>query len=1056
MLKIIHSNRLQRLADRLIGQLRERPPGPFEAECILVQNPGMKRWLQQAVARQLGIAAELGFPLPSRFLWDLYQQQFDDPASLSSWDTATLRWRLMRALEDIAGDPRFVAIKPYLEDDPEGIRRWQLAERLAGLFDQYQVYRPEMIQAWLNRETPERGHAAWQAGLMRRLNDEIEEPNRAQLLGQLVERLRAGGNGRLPPRVSLFALSSLSRQHLEVFAALAQRTEVIIYHLNPCQEFWGDIRSRRESLEQQGQAWSESELLASLGAQGREFIDLLYAVAPNAEDDHDFEIPQGDHLLATLQRQILTLEEPPKRKPDDSIRFVSCYSELRELQVLHDQLLQLLAEDDSLQPHDIVVMHPQIDRIAPMIEAVFGQQPSRRRIPWSLSDHHQLETDPLLRLLIDWLGLPQSRFTASEILGWLEQPALQRRYDLNEEDIEGIRFWVRELHIHWARDGRHRASLQLGGSDLYSWKRGLDRLLAAAVISDEVDSFDGLPLPELLPGQDDLRRLGRLRELLDDLWQWRKRLTGSACFEQWQARLNGMVGMLLAPDDEDELRLQPLRELLDETAGQIGQTGFDRPLSAAWMQRFLTDGLRQRQSHHRYLSGGVTFSDLIPMRMLPFRVVCLLGMNDDDFPRREIPKQFDLIASGKHRPGDRSRRDDDRYLFLQALLSAGDVFHVSWVGRDRRDDSKMEPSVVVRQLMDEIERVCGEAAPVREKPLQAFSARNFSEGSFARCWWPDPQAESPGRFARPLETMPHKQTDGTTVDDLKRFFRNPAQYFLQQRLNLRLGIDQDQIEDDETFELDALQRWKLKQRQIHALLQEKDPEPEPDLFIEAGELPPGPAGRKVFDETLAECRELAQSLKEDPGYSGPGYVEVDLQLEEWPVSGRIRSCSRHGLLNYSLGEAKGKSLMAFWIEHCLINAQQGPAEGRVYFGKGKSGEKPLVFPAMSEDEAKGILKTLQKAWQQGQAKPLPFYPDSAWIYVTERNNTGDEQQAWNRLILKWENELHPLGESRDEYILTAIKPDDLPDEELAVWASVLMQPLFDAIGQQKPRNKKGA
>ena len=1013
----------------------------------------MKRWLQQAVARELGIAAGLEFPLPSRFLWDLYQQQFDDPASLSSWDTVTLRWRLMRALEDIAGDPRFSVIAPYLNDDPEGMRRWQLAERLAGLFDQYQVYRPEMIEAWLNDEPPDQAHAAWQAGLMRRLNDEIGEPNRAQLLGQLVERFRAGDGGDLPPRVSLFAISSLSRQHLEVFAALAQRTEVTLYHLNPCREFWGDIRSRRESLEQQGQAWSESELLASLGAQGREFIDLLYDVAPNAEDDHDFEIPQGDHLLAALQRQILTLEEPAEQNPDDSIRFVSCYSELRELQALHDQLLRLLAADESLQPHDIVVMHPQIDRIAPMIEAVFGQQPPQRRIPWSLSDHHRLETDPLLRLLIDWLGLPQSRFTASEILGWLEQPALQRRYDLNEEDIESIRFWVCELHIHWARDGRHRASMKLGSSDLYSWKRGLDRLLAAAVISDEAESFDGLPLPELLPGQDDLRRLGRLKALLDDLWQWRARLTDAARFEQWQARIGELIGTLLAPDDEDELRLQPLRELLDETAMQIGQTGFDRPLSAAWMQGFLQDGLRQQQSQHRYLSGGVTFSDLIPMRMLPFRVVCLLGMNDDDFPRREIPKQFDLIASGKRRPGDRSRRDDDRYLFLQALLSASDVFHVSWIGRDRRDDSEMEPSVVVRQLMDEIGRICGNPLPVRQEPLQAFSARNFSEGSFARSWWPDPQAEPPGRFARPLEPASEMQTAEIGLEALKRFFRNPAQYFLQQRLNMRLGIDQDQIEDDEAFELDGLQRWKLRQRQISALLQEKEPEPE--RFIEAGELPPGPAGRKLFDETLDECRELLQSLQDDADYSGPAPIDIDLQIDEWHVTGRIDSFAKDRLLNYSPGKANGRQLMAFWIEHCLINALRGPAQGRIYFLEGSAREKPLVLCGLDKEHALSLLKTMLDAWQQGQQMPLPFYPDSAWIYITEENKTGDDQQAWQKLLLKWEEDNYPLREAQDDYILTAIKPDSLPDEELTVWASRLMQPLHDAIEQQEASRKNG-
>ncbi len=1047
MLKIIHSNRLERLADRLIDRLRQEPPGPFEAECILVQNPGMKRWLQQAVARRLGVAAQLDFPLPSRFVWDLYEALVDDPGGLSQWDADSLRWHLMRELEAVTDDERFAPLRPYLERDRDGVRRWQLAERLAGLFDQYQVYRPEMIVNWEQGSEGHRLHEAWQAELWRRVSADIREPHRVRLIQRLIDALGRGEieTGCLPRRVSLFAISSLSRIHLEVFESLSRHAEVTIYHLNPSREFWGDIRSRKESLKSDGEAWSENELLASLGAQGREFIDLLYEVAPNAEDEADFELPAGEQLLAQLQRQMLTLQPADGARLDDSIRFVSSYSDLRELQALHDQLLDYLSADPGLQPHDIVVMHPEIDRIAPMVEAVFGQQPPERRIPFSLSDHRELETDPLLRLLIDWLGLPQSRFTANEILGWLELPALQRRYELAEEDLEQIRYWVRELHIHWARDGEHRAQLKLGGGDLYSWKRGLDRLLAAALVSEEVMRLDELPLPDILPGQGDLQLLGRLKRLIDDLWSWRQRLDAPTDIAGWQRRIIGMIDRLLDPGSEEEPRLQRLRKLLEQSREQAEQAGFREKLGAAWMQRHLESGLQQQQAQHQYLSGGVTFSNLIPMRMLPFRVVCLLGMNDDSFPRRDLPLQFDLVASGKHRIGDRSRRDDDRYLFLQALLSAGDFFLVSWVGRDRRDDSSLEPSVMVRQLMDEIEAVTGERPNVIEKPLQAFSPRAFEQGSHAASWWPDPAVEPPAVFASPIELPPDEGREVVRLEAFRRFFRNPAQYFLQQRLNLRLGIDQDEVDDDEAFALDGLQQYPIRHRMIESLL--RDETPDMEYFLQTGELPPGLAGRQALGKLHEEARSLVDALKADADYASSRFLDVRYEQNGFVLDGRVETHSGKRLLQFSESRASGKVRFSFWIDHCLYCYCHEPTESRLYC-RNEKGDKPISLKPLSRSEAEEVLSSLAGAWHEGQKQPIPFYPDSAWLYV-EKRNEKDRDSAWTYIKSRWTNEYRPVMEMQDDYVRTALKPRQLPGHEFEDWSVRLMQPLYVAIEQDE-------
>ncbi len=1043
MLNLIHSNRLEILARELIDRLDQDPPAPFEQEQILVQNPGMKRWLQQAVARRSGCAAALQFPLPSGFLWSLLRQQFDDLDDLSGWDAETLRWRLMRLLAELESDPVLAPLRPYLQRDQDGSRRWQLAQRLAQLFDQYPVYRPDLLSQWESGQSQGiNDHEAWQALLWRRLREEQQEPPRHELIQRLICHLsEQDWIDGLPRRVSIFAISSLSRAYLEAFNALGRHCEVNLYHLNPCEHYWGDIRSRAESLRREGRDVSENELLASLGKQGREFIELLYEVAPNNPDKLLFEAPGGRHLLAGLQRQILSLETEEPLPLDDSIRFTACYSELREVQALRDFLLHRLQQDDSLQPHDIVVMHPDIDRIAPMVEAVFGGS-GKPFLPWSLSDQRVLDTDPLIALLLDWLGLPDSRFSASELLGWLEVPALNRRLDFDEEDLERLRFWVRELHIHWARDGRHREELGLGRDDLYSWKQGLDRLLAAALMSDELDHYRGQPLPQLLPTQADIQRLGRLAAFLDDLWHWRDRLKTDTDPADWQRRLLELAGQMLEPDAADEARLSELRRQLENLRVQAATAGFEEPLSARWLRHFLEDALRQQQSSHRYLSGGISFSNLIPMRMLPFRVVCLLGMNDDDFPRRETPQQFDLIAA-RPRIGDRSRRDDDRYLFLQALLAAGDCFYISWVGRDRRDDSELEPSVVVSQLRDVIADLSGESPPVREIPLQAFSPASFEgEGSFAADWWPDPQAAEPKAFNQPVDLEVDVEGGTVHLEDFKSFFRNPAKYFLEQRLGMKLGVEQDEVDDEEPFALNGLAAWSLRKQLLDTQLNNE--EPDPDLLLSSGLLPPGALGRQALARAEAQAGNLANALVEDPDYAGLLRLDFEYRAEGLTLQGQTTSHAKNKLLQVSVSSHKGSNLFPAWIDHCLFCCTREPSDGRVIF-LDYNKTKIIDFRALKSSDAKKCIDDMIEAWNMGQSEALGFYPDFCWEYVNAYCRSEDRDTAWSKALSRWNGTYNGFHEAEDDYIRTILKPDSQPDEATMDWAEVLMLPLVEAM-----------
>src|SRR5690606_9535507 len=110
--------------------------------------------------------------------------------------------------------------------------------------------------------------------------------------------------------------------------------------------------------------------------------------------------------------------------------------------------------------------------------------------------------------------------------------------------------------------------------------------------------------------------------------------------------------------------------------------------------------------------------------------------NDGDYPRPRAPAHFDLTEND-YRPGDRSRRDDDRYLFLEALLSARERFYLSWVGRSVVDNAESPPSVLVAQLRDHLADVLHSESGydnvleqlTTEHPLQGFSREYFRSAS---------------------------------------------------------------------------------------------------------------------------------------------------------------------------------------------------------------------------------------------------------------------------------------------------------------------------------------
>ncbi len=1039
MLHLYHSNRLERLFDAL-AILTDRPlADPFAAEVVVAQNPGMARWLAMQLAHRHGIAANLDFPLPANFVWRLYRAHFQSLPEQHPYERQVLAWRILDVLDALLPLPEFTPLAHYLGDERgahDERRRHQLAGRIADLFDQYMVYRPDWIVAWEEG----RAQAGWQSLLWRALMP-AEAPHRARLLLQFGAALARGevSPERLPERVAIFGIAALPPAYLQLFDQLARHCEVHLFVLNPCWSFWSEITPAADQARLR-QRWQTSglqpeldyfqqgnPLLASLGKLGRDYQRLLHA--HTTEDFELYDPPESSALLAELQRDILELRargeaaEPPHTLThiDRSVQLHACHTPMREVQVLHDQLLSMFETLPGLTPADVVVMTPNIDTYAPYIEAHFASAAEDQRIPFSIADRSSQAELPMVQLFLQLLDLPRMRLTQSEVLGLLEVSALRRRFGLDADAVERLRQWLHGAGVRWGVDAAQRQAEGEAGGARFSWRYGLDRLLLGYAMAPDAELFQGIaPYTDVEGGEAVL--IGALHSLIDHLVRLRTRLRADHTPAQWQGLLNQLLDELLVVEEAEYPILQFIRDAIEQWAEAARLAAFTTPIGMTPVRDALRGALTASYATQRFLTGQVTFCAMVPMRSLPFRVVCLLGMNDGEFPRVVHPLGFDLMAQ-QPRPGDRSRREDDRYLFLEALLSARDQLYISYLGRGVRDNAERLPSLVVSELLDYLEQGyrAPDGEPLRDQlitvhPLQPFSPRYFvgEPGlfSYAQPWrhaaraLVGPKTAASPFLDHPLDP-PETGYDVVQLSDLLALLCHPLRHFLTRRLAIPLAVAGLECEDHEPFALDRDDQRRVRQRLLQEALAGHDLGQREPIYHAAGVLAEGAFGHLDYAAEAASAAEFAARLTPyQTGLVEP--VELDFTHQGLRLVGWIDQVSVSGILTWRRAKLSYADLMGLWLRHLALTVAR--RDGCLSLHLDEQGEFTLA--PMAVEEAQALLGGLLERWQAAQRTPLPIPPYSAWVYCEARwLKQAEPDEALKRAVQRWVGTEHQVGEA---------------------------------------------
>ena len=875
-----------------------------------------------------------------------------------------------------------------------------------------------------------------------------------------------------------------------------------------------------------------NELLAAWGRAGRDAFDALVEVA-GAEWGEHFVEPAAAHRLADVQRDILDLrlasesartgamfagDQPHDARPpagDGSIRIHVCHSPVREAEVLHDRLLALFDAHRDLEPADVLVLTPDLDVYGPAIEAVFA---AAARIPCNVAGARAVESRTL-RAFLDLLSLPASRHGAEMVLAPLAAPAVRIRFGIAEAELRTVRDAVRAAGIRWAVDEAHRGEEDLPETADHTWRQGLRRLLLGYAMTDADAAVAGL-VP-CLPGDGDIDRdpmngelLGRFVSYCEAVFGLRDRLRRRRRPAHWSKVLRDVVGDFLADGSEQIRDAASTRDrtLARELAAEVGAVrglirDFEReaaqsevPVSLEVVLDVLRQRTREAGRETVRLADGVTVASLGPGRIFPAEVVCAVGMNDGVFPRSPVTPSFDLVAAGRSRRGDRDVRYEDRFAFLEALLAARRCFLVTYAGRGLRDDAPIPPSVLVDELADHLKRRFPGVSFETLHPLQPFSPRYFAADrrttaadtahdgtaggesllSYSRGMCEAAKTmlagragdESPGRFTGAEVPEPDASRRRVDLADLVAFFANPTRFFLRERLGARLELDDLTLDDDEPFQLDGLERHRLRSDIWDQIQAGIEPERAAVLLHGSGRLPQAGLGRIVHQQARADVEPLQDLLAPYRTAIAAPPRDVDFEVEDFHVVGTIEhvehlapdvakddtGASRDAgasdrapnrMIWWRIGRLRARDRIEIWLRQLAWAAAGHEPLDAVVIRFDEGSWKSTMFAPPGE--ARRQLGYWLRAWWRGLSAPLPFFPDTSFEFARSIVRAGDDDDearaaAGVKAHEAWFGGAYRRGERLDPYFSLL---HDGADPLTADFEGLAMELLVPLAGAQR-------
>lgn len=1091
----LHLHRAERtdsLADGLGALLADPPADPFAEELVLVPARGVERWLSQRLSHTLGcrpgavdgVCAGVAFRSPASLIAEITGTVDDDP-----WSPEAMTWPLLEAIDCSLGEPWCATLATHLghfhageEAELRRARRYATARRLAGLFASYARQRPQLLSDWSGGEAGDLdSDLRWQPELWRALVERVDADPPHVRHHKTVARLREGPSD-LPARLSLFGHTRLAATDVQLLDALATHHDLHLWLPHPSDELWRALAGGHGAIPRRDDVSHRDVFHPLLATLGRDLRELQRGLPADPRTDEFLPgRPRPDTLLGWLQSDIAANAVRPQGRTlaadDRTIQIHSCHGPARQVDVLREVLLGLLQDDPTLEPRDILVMCPDIETYAPLIVADFGlgdvvhgAHPAHR-LRVRLADRSPTQTNPLLGLAAQLLALAGGRVTASEVLNFAEAAPVRACFGFTDDDLEAITRWVRQANIRWGFDQEHRRPYHVDFVH-NTWRFGIDRVLAGVAMSDDSHAWIDSTLPLDDVSSNRVQLAGQFAEFVDRLQRVVDSLSGARPLREWLAALTDGVALLAHIDDSDLWQSSQLHREFARVLTDAGPRA-DTTLQLADIRALLDRNLAGRPTRANFRTGTLTVCTMVPMRSVPHRVVCLVGLDDGVFPRLGVVDGDDVLARDPM-TGERDIRSEDRQLLLDAIGAATEHLVITYTGANEYSGQPRPPAVPLAQLLDTLDMTVPRETReqmrkrvVVQHPLQPFDIRNVIPGglvprvpfTFDRTVLRAARAATGERGEPPpfiCGPLPPPPADDVILADLVGFFKDPVKGFFR-ALDFTLPRDVDGVQDAMPVDINSLEEWTVGDRMLGDILLGMTPDDARQAEWRRGTLPPGQLGWRKAAEVRDQAALLAAAAQQHRQAHARAY-DVDIDLGSGRrLTGTVSPVYGERLVSVTYSKLDGKHLLESWIPLLALIAHDPARDwSAVCIGRRKRGTGPRVEGlGRPSDDAAAILRDLVAIYDAGRREPIPLPIKTSYAWAAARH-CGDDPEREAEFRWKYEDEepahLRAWGKkARLADLMQPLRPGeecDGEDNRLGAYAARLWLPMLRA--ERKP------
>lgn len=1014
MIHLTKSHNLNTLSGALAEKLTQTAPNdPFASQQIIVPNLDTARWFKLFAAEKNEIAANLECLLPAEWLWRQIRKIYPDLPEVLPSDLQPMKWTLFELLSDPDKRKKFEKLDLYVRNQPEERRvqaLYQMAGQIASLFDEYLVYRPDMVLQWQQGKIG-KGDEKWQADLWRMLNTRWKNlgnekrKNRAELYQEVMTKL---SNQSLKTDDSLYLLNPglMPLPIIKMLKKIGERSDLYLYQIK--------VSKRSEE--------NLNELIQVYGRESERVDEVISFLDADQVINLHSEISK-DHAIGAIQTSILEGKSVTKISTEngkvEGVEIKSCHSQLREIEVLHQFLLEKFEEDDSLQPDDILVATSDLDSYRPYIKAVFDQSDDDLpNIPYHAGYSQRNSEIGIERTLIRLLNVVDSRFEFSDLIDLLMMKPVYQSFGISESDCHKLKRWIEENHVVWGVDANHRKEFDQPEVEVQTWSSAVRRGWFGNLLGGREGEFhhDTL-LFQSIRTTNDQEIWAAFSGYLNTLDKMRRELKRKRTCKEWCSWLISKMELLFDIHSLQNMESQHVIRLIDQIREQASVAECEKPVPYSIFRSELNSMMDRQKASGALFSRGVTFSSMVPVRSIPFKVIALIGLNESTFPRKQTTPDFDLMAQNPL-PGERNRKNEDRNLFLESIMAAGEIHYCSYIGQSPVDNEKIPPSSIVSEWVDILSGAAGVESEsiIKKEALSGFSRSNFeSMKNYSGVYlqtaknMQDDESAIPGlKLDRPISL--EESNEPIQLDDLVRFYTNPIQWFLKKRLEVSLR-EPDREKDE--FNLDSLEYHLHFQRIFGWVMNGLSDQQIHKYLVDSGSVPIGWGGqREVLDLkkkaqiAISEMKAVDLNPEEVP-------INISVGVGDEEIDGSIISYSKSRFVDVNPSGLSGKTAIRSWIPHlCVQLSSEFKEKSSMLFCDLKKGEpKQQVFKPVEDPER--MLNDLIDLYREGLAKPQPFFPKS--LYTYEKRQRDEKDDAYAKAASVFEGGWH-RGEREDRFI----------------------------------------